>query len=104
MERVGRYTTPTHIFTVPIDTSKITLLSIAYQQAGIIVLEKRLEDATMGYQTISVTLTEDETARFSAKAPVLIQLRVGIGNSRLNSGILTVSVDDVLRDGALDEI
>lgn len=104
MERVGRYTTPTHIFTVPIDTSKITLLSIAYQQAGVVVLEKRLEDAAMDYQTISVTLTEDETARFSAKSPVLIQLRIGIGSSRLNSGILTVSVDDVLRDGALDEI
>ncbi len=102
MERVGRYTTPTHIFTVPLDTSKITLLNIAYQQAGKIVLEKALADATMGEQTISVKLTETETAKFMAKYPVLIQLRVGIGSTRLNSGVITASVDDVLKDGALD--
>lgn len=33
--RFGRYTTPTHTFTVPLDTSKITLLSIAYEQRGL---------------------------------------------------------------------
>lgn len=42
--RFGRYTTPTHTFTVPLDTSKITLLSIAYEQRGTLVVEKRLED------------------------------------------------------------
>lgn len=102
--RFGRYTTPTHTFTVPLDTSKITLLSIAYEQRGALVVEKRLEDAVMGEQTISVRLTEQETARFAARTPVHIQLRVGMGSSRLNSGVITANVDDVLREGELDGV
>lgn len=103
MARVGRYTTPTHIFTVPFDPSTITLLSIVYEQADTILMEKHLEDITLRDNSISVTLTEEETALFKAVYPVKIQLRVGIGSSRLNSGIISCSVEDVLKEGELDD-
>lgn len=101
---VGRYTTPTHIFTVPFDTGTISMLAVIYKQDDKVVLVKDLSDCELGDKTVSCCLTEAETALFSATPQVQIQLRVGIGNARLNSNILNVSVADVLKDGLLDEI
>lgn len=101
---VGRYTTPTHIFTVPFDTGTISMLAVIYKQDDKVVLVKDLSDCELGDKTVSCCLTEAETALFSATPQVQIQLRVGIGNARLNSNILNVSVADVLKEGLLDEI
>ena len=104
MSLVGRYTTPTHIFTVPFDTGTISMMAVIYKQGGNVVLVKDLEDCTLGDKTVSCTLTEEETSLFKPNPQVQIQLRVGIGNARLNSNILNVSVADVLKDGLLDDI
>lgn len=101
---VGRYTTPTHIFTVPFDTGTISMMAIIYKQDDKVVLVKDLSDCELGDKTVSYGLTEEETALFSATPQVQIQLRIGIGNARLNSNILNVSVADVLKEGLLDEI
>lgn len=101
---VGRYTTPTHIFTVPFDTGTISMLAVIYKQDDKVVLVKDLSDCELGDKTVSCCLTEAESALFSATPQVQIQLRVGIGNARLNSNILNVSVADVLKEGLLDEI
>lgn len=101
---VGRYTTPTHIFTVPFDTGTISMMAIIYKQDDKVVLVKDLSDCELGDKTVSCGLTEAETALFSATPWVQIQLRVGIGNARMNSNILNVSVADVLKEGLLDEI
>lgn len=101
---VGRYTTPTHIFTVPFDTGTISMLAVIYKQDDKVVLVKDLSDCELGDKTVSCCLTEAETALFSATPQVQIQIRVGIGNARLNSNILNVSVADVLKEGLLDEI
>lgn len=101
---LGRYTTPTHIFTVPFDTGTISMLAVIYKQDDKVVLVKDLSDCELGDKTVSCCLTEAETALFSATPQVQIQLRVGIGNARLNSNILNVSVADVLKEGLLDEI
>lgn len=103
MAGIGRYTTPTHTFTFPFDSSTITALSLVYEQADRILIEKTLSDVTLGKNSISVTLTEGETSLFKAIYPVHIQLRVGIGSSRLNSGVITCSIEDVLKEGDLDE-
>lgn len=104
MSLVGRYTTTTHIFTVPFDTGTISMMAVIYKQGGNVVLVKDLEDCTLGDKTVSCTLTEEETSLFKPNPQVQIQLRVGIGNARLNSNILNVSVADVLKDGLLDDI
>ena len=101
---VGRDTTPTHIFTVPFDTGTISMMAIIYKQDDKVVLVKDLSDCELGDKTVSCGLTEEETALFSATPQVQIQLRIGIGNARLNSNILNVSVADVLKEGLLDEI
>ena len=48
--------------------------------------------------------TEEETALFKPQGYVKIQLRVGIGEKRMNSRVLMVTVYDVLKDGLLSEI
>lgn len=42
MSLVGRYTTPTHIFTVPFDTGTISMMAVIYKQGGNVVLVKDL--------------------------------------------------------------
>lgn len=87
------------IFTVPFDTGTISMLAVIYKQDDKVVLVKDLSDCELGDKTVSCCLTEAETALFSATPQVQIQLRVGIGNARLNSNILNVSVADVLKRG-----
>lgn len=86
-------------YTVPFDTGTISMMAVIYKQGGNVVLVKDLEDCTLGDKTVSCTLTEEETSLFKPNPQVQIQLRVGIGNARLNSNILNVSVADVLKDG-----
>lgn len=64
MSLVGRYTTPTHIFTVPFDTGTISMMAVIYKQGGNVLLVKDLEDCTLGDKTVSCTLTEEETSLF----------------------------------------
>ena len=96
-----RGTTPTHIFTLPFTADQITKLSIAYAQGEDVVLEKVLGDCVLDGNTVSVQLTETDTLKFSDLKQVEIQLRVGIGEARLASNVIYVTVDRLLRDGGL---
>mgnify|MGYP000149204732 FL=1 len=98
-----RGTTPTLTFKLPIQTGQITALSVAIKQDGVLRLDKGLEDVTMDGDTISLTLTEDETLalRASENMPCKVQLRVGVGDTRMASQVFEVAVDEILRDGAL---
>ena len=69
-------TTPTHIFTVPFDVSAITTVKVSYIQLGSVVLTKNTEECTLDGNTISVTLTQEETFLFNEDRSVGIQLRV----------------------------
>ena len=98
-----RGTTPTLTFKIPIQTGQITALSVAIKQDGVLRLDKGLEDVTMDGDTISLTLTEDETLalRASENMPLRVQLRVGVGDTRMASQVFEMTVDEILRDGAL---
>lgn len=104
MSLISRYTTPTHFFTLPFCTDGITELAIIYYQNDNVVLIKNLADCIRNDTLISVSLTEEETALFKPQGDVKIQLRVGIGEKRMNSKVLRVTVYDVLKDGLLSEI
>lgn len=95
-----RGTTPTHVFTVPVEADTITALSLVYAQNGMIVIEKGLSDVTVSGKTVQVSLTEDETLKFFSGA-VEIQLRIGIGSKRMASDVIKVAVGDILKGGKL---
>jgi len=97
-----RATTPTHIFNLPIETSLIKELLITYSQRKTPVIDKQLEDCVLDGKTIAVTLTQRDTARFSDRRPVEIQLRVLTTSDTALAGTITeVDVDRVLDDDIL---
>lgn len=71
-----RATTPTHIFTLPFETSLLKTVQITYQQFGKNILQKTEVDCTMTKNAIKLELTQEETLLFAPTAEVHIQLRV----------------------------
>ena len=92
-----RGTTPTHIFTLPIETELLSELKIMYAQDDEILLEKRAKNCEMTKNTASVTLTQDETFLFNCKKPVQIQVRaLTVAGVALISPIMLISVEKCL--------
>ena len=97
-----RGTTPELTFQLPFDAGALTKLSSAFEQDGVLVLEKKLEDCTVSGQQVSVRLTEEDTLAFRQNGSVLqIQLRCGIGEKRLASEVITATVGRILKEGTL---
>lgn len=96
-----RGTTPTLSFCLPIAASTITKLSIMIRQFSGPQIEKTLDDVVKDGHIITATLTEEETLQFRPSRSVEIQLRVGVGDTRMASQIWTVPVERILKDGAL---
>ena len=71
-----RGTTPTHIFQIPFDTGLLKKIRIFYAQNSNVVVEKSTCDCVLEGDKIIVTLTEEETLRFSHKILVKVQLKV----------------------------
>lgn len=98
-----RGTTPTFTFDLPIEADTITAASVVFRQAGSVDIEKSLADCAADGQTLTVSLTEEETLslRSGTVTPLEIQLRIGVGDVRMASQIFTVPVERILKDGAL---
>lgn len=69
-------TTPTHVFTIPFDTSSINKVRVIYAQNEEILFVKETEDCVVKDNTIEVTLTQTNTLLFDHKKPAEIQLRI----------------------------
>lgn len=102
-----RGTTPKHIFTLPdcmLDAS-FDALYITYQQRGMTVLEKTLDDAERNGTEIVVRLTQAETLQFtkgSIVEPVYIQIRAKtVDGDALASDIIKIPVEQILKDGEI---
>lgn len=62
-----RFTTPTHIFTLPFDTSIISKVRVIYAQSEAIVFVKEKNNCKTSGNTLRVTLTQEETAMLDCK-------------------------------------
>lgn len=92
-----RGTTPTHIFTIPFATNIISCVRIIYAQNDEVLFEKQTADCTLGEQTISTTLTQEETLLFDCKYLVQIQLRILLNDgSALASKVNYISLEKCL--------
>lgn len=98
-----RGTTPTHSTKLPVEAESLTQLNIAYEQNGDIVVEKGLSDVTKDGFYISWDLSEAETLKFVGgdNREVNVQIRCGVGDKRFASKIKTLTVDRIIKDGAL---
>lgn len=97
-----RGTTPTHIFSLPIDTSTIRELRITYAQFDRTVLEKTESDVEMDEKTITLTLTQEETLKFKHSYKVELQLKVLTDTGTvLATPIKSIDVSEILNTEVL---
>ncbi len=100
-----RATTPIHTFTFPeqVDPSTCPRILITYKQNGRIVLELEKENLTIADQTISVSLTQEQTRRFSPHHKTEVQVRVLTPErGALASQIEEIEIRNVLNDEVLE--
>lgn len=95
-------TTPTFKFSLPFAASEIDILNVAMAQNDEVKISKGKDDCTLSGNSVSVTLTEAETLGLEV-GTLSMQLRIGVGTTRLASNIVTVPVENVLQGGALSD-
>jgi hypothetical protein len=89
--------TPRHEFTLPFDVSLIKQFKVTYRQNGKIILEKYLNDFEISTNTLSVTLTQEETFLFAEGVNVELQARVlTMGGDALPSDIRIITAEKCL--------
>ena len=104
-----RGTTPTHIFTCSITMENLRDLRITYKQDGVVLFEKRLADCQITGNKVSVTLTADDTKRFSDKLkyvdgehripPVKIQIgAITETGAKVGCYVINTTVEECLRE------
>lgn len=96
-------TTPTHTFTVPMDTSNFKTVHIAYAQCNEVLFIRQDTDITLNGHTISTTLTQEETLMIDPDKVVAIQIRVvTYAGNALASDIMIVSADMCLEKDVIE--
>lgn len=97
-----RGTTPTHTFTLPFDTSLMSIVRVVYAQLGRVVLTKTGEDLSLSGNTVTVKLTQEDTLLFNCAHPVEIQIRVAtLTGDVYNSDIVRTTVSRCLENEVL---
>lgn len=96
-----RGTTPTLEFTLPFDTALLSEAYVTFAQQDKVVLEKSLSDCVTDGNKMTVKLTQADTLKLQVGF-VDIQIRAKMtGGDALASGIITVSAQKILKDGAI---
>lgn len=99
-----RYTTPTHIYTIPFSSDLIEKVRLIYTQNDSVILIKEVADCHLQGNTVSVELTQEETALFDCKKHYIdIQMRVLTKDGKaLVSRPLKVPAEKCLDEGVLE--
>lgn len=70
-------TTPTHKFTLPIDTENVSRVRVLYSpKGGSPIIVKEIDDCKLESNTISVRLTQEDTLTLDNEKSIGVQLRV----------------------------
>lgn len=94
--------TPTHTFTVPVDTNIIKALRITYSQGNSVVLQKTHEQCKMMDGEIICKLSQEDTLAFSDSGTVRVQLKIKTDSGDvLISKIKSMPVQAVLEKEAI---
>lgn len=86
-----RGTTPTIILKFPFEVASITQIRVYFMQGNDTVLCKEETDCTFDGYNVSITLTEEETYKFSPKKRCEIKCRFATGGTV--GGILSEFID-----------
>ena len=101
-----RATTPTHIFTLPFDTSTCSEILVSYRQKKT-ALDKHYQDGTLpdgmtlDEDKVIISLTQDETKKFD-RGEAQAQLRVMTnGGDVMASQVFNLKIREVLNEETL---
>lgn len=102
-----RATTPTHTFTLPVDTSTLAEILVSYRQ-GNVSIDKHYEDGTLppgmtldGAKVI-VKLTQEEANKFKGENQASVQVRVlTASGDALASKRFGITIKEVINDEVL---
>ena len=100
MDKIIRGTTPTIQYTFnSVNVANIAVAFLTVKSGGDIVIEKYLQDATVGAKTLSWTLTQEETLALDDVISVML-------NWRLQDGTRGASAESRLyvRDNHVEEV
>lgn len=99
-----RGTTPTISITVKgLSDIQINKAYLTLKQRGTVV-EKTEADMGIDGDILQVTLTQEETLKFAARAEMNVQLRVlSKSGTAYASDIVTVPVGEILKDGVIGD-
>lgn len=99
-----RGSTPVNTFKVNIDLTDATIY-LTYAQGGVVKIEKTGTDLTVTENTISTTLTQEDTLKLESNQLVEMQIRYikpnGIADG---SNVITASVGKILKDGVIEYV
>lgn len=99
-----RGSTPINVFRVNVDLTGATVY-VTYAQAGVVKIEKTGTDLTVTENTISTTLTQEDTLKLESNQLVEMQIRYikpnGIADG---SNVITASVGKILKDGVIEYV
>ena len=99
-----RGTTPTLTFTTPYEADIVESGYITFQQRQTNVLDVALSDpsVTVADNSISITLTQEQTLAFSTAAPCEAQIRAILQSGKaVASNIVCIPVCAILKDGEI---
>ena len=100
-----RGSTPTNVFTVPMDLHNATVY-IDYEQNGQIVLEKTNDDMTFDSDpyTITIELSQEDTLKFKP-GTVCVQIRYVFANGDADaSNIIKTTFERIIKDGVITHV
>ena len=104
-----RVTTPTHTFTLPIDTATCSEILVTYKQKKL-KLDKHYENGTtppgmtLDGNKVVIRLTQEETKRFNADEVAGVQVRVlTLAGDVFASQKFAVFIKDVLNEEILTD-
>ena len=103
-----RVTTPTHTFTLPIQTSTCKEIQVTYRQGDYSLIkhyrdEVLPEGMILDGKNVSVHLTQQETKQFCRKSQASVQVRVLTNDDNaLASQKFKITINDVLSEDILE--
>lgn len=97
-----RGTTPTHIFKLPLETRELKEVRISYAQDNRIIVEKAACDCILEGDTITVTLKQEDTLKFSSRDVVMVQVKVlTTSGNVLASNAIKIRAGEILNEEVL---
>ena len=95
---IGTTPTITYRFKV-VDVADITVAILTIKERGTTLIEKDLSDATVGEDTLSWTLTQEETLSIGAKsASMMLNWKLADGTRGASDVVLVTGGDNHIRE------